>query len=160
MIGEKMRHIGQVVIDSVGVEKLMVASGIGAAAQLAALYDVTLGAILQMPFFILTYATALNWLTGGATAVFQGGFSSMKFLKAPARWLGYVLASSLIAQGGLLFQTVTQAGTSPAAGIITTLYVIGFLKEGESVISNLGGGDAVSTAWRTMSEKFGRGSPE
>jgi hypothetical protein len=134
---------------------MVVAGSAGAMAQLAMLYDATFGAVVSLPFFILTNALGINWITGGARAVLEGRFSAVFFLKAPFRWVSYIIAAILLVQGGLLFSSVT-GGMDPSAGVVTALYVVGFLKEGESAISNLGASEVVRNAWTQLVERFGQ----
>jgi small basic protein len=150
-----MRQIVDTITAHVTPEQMIVAGGAGALAQLATIYDATLGSVITMPFVVLTNALALNWLTGGVRAMVRRDFNSLTFLKAPFRWASYIIAAVLIVQGGMLFAGVT-GGMDPSAGIVTALYTLGFIKEGESVISNLGASETVRQAWDQLAGKFGK----
>lgn len=150
-----VRQLSDSIASHISPEYMVVAGSAGAMAQLAMLYDATFGAVVSLPFFILTNALGINWITGGARAVLEGRFSAVFFLKAPFRWVSYIIAAILLVQGGLLFSSVT-GGLDPSAGIVTALYVVGFLKEGESAISNLGASEVVRTAWAQLVERFGQ----
>ena len=149
------RQLSDSIASHISPEYMVVAGSAGAMAQLAMLYDATFAAVVSLPFFILTNALALNWATGGVRAVLDKRFSALAFLKAPFRWVSYLVAAVLIVQGGLLFSSVT-GGMDPSAAIVTALYVVGFLKEGESAISNLGASQVVRTAWTQLVERFGQ----
>ena len=149
------RQLSDSIASHISPEYMVVAGSAGAMAQLAMLYDATFGAVVSLPFFILTNALGINWITGGARAVLEGRFSAVFFLKAPFRWVSYIIAAILLVQGGLLFSSVT-GGMDPSAGVVTALYVVGFLKEGESAISNLGASEVVRNAWTQLVERFGQ----
>lgn len=147
----------QSAVDSVTPAQVALSAGGGIAAQIATLYDVSYAAIVQVPFFALTYAMCLNWITGAVGAVLRGDFSGWKFAKSPIRWFGYVFLATLGAQGGLLLASTGMPDVAPA--VLTAFYIGAFFQEGRSVFANLGASQMVVDAWNAIAERIAPRKP-
>jgi hypothetical protein len=142
--------------DSISHDQIVAGIFAGATAQVAMMFQVTTESILQLPFFILTLFSFLNWATGGIKAVAEGRFSAIKLAKGPARWTSYVIIGVVLSNGGLLVAEMTGMPGNIGVAALTTVFVIALISEAESTLSNIEAPPLTRILWGEIISKLRR----
>lgn len=150
MIARIKAYLG---LEPLTTQQIAVGAGSGAMAQLMLIWQATSESIIQLPFFVLTIISMLNWLTGGLNALVDGRFSVRGFYKGPLRWCSYIILAVVIANMGLLVQQMPGVDDNYAIGVIFGLWVIAATKEADSVIENIDLPPMIRDAWSHFSAK-------
>jgi hypothetical protein len=128
----------------------------GATAQVAMMFQVTTESILQLPFFVLTLFSFLNWITGGVKAVAECRFSAIKLIKGPARWISYIIIGVVLSNGGLLVSEITGMPGNIGVAALTTVYVIALISEADSILDNVDAPPLTKIVWEEVVNRLKR----